>query len=662
MCGIAGYLSSGVMGDQARDVVARMISSIAHRGPDGSGIWIDQGAGVALGHRRLAIIDLSAAGHQPMVSESGRYVITYNGEIYNFRQLRQELEAIGAAPRWRGHSDTEVLLAAIDHWGIQGSLKRLNGMFAFAVWDRERRVLTLARDRFGEKPLYYGRMGSDFLFGSELKALTIHPGFAREIDRGALGLYLRHNYVPAPHSIWRGISKLPPAHYLEVSGVGRSIGDPVAYWDFRAVAEAGEADPLPDGPELTDRLETLLKEAVLLRMEADVPLGAFLSGGIDSSTIVALMQAQSSRPVQTFTIGFHEGAFDEAIYAKAVARHLGTEHTEMYVTPQDALAVIPSLARIWDEPFSDSSQIPTYLVSELTRRHVTVSLSGDAGDELFGGYHRYSLGMRIWKSVSRLPAPLRRMAAATLSAPVTGRWAQALAGLAPRYRTLNLADRLPKAGQILSEKSPMALYRRLVSHFDQPENIIVDGEEPSYLLSGGEPAFRDFRHSMMYLDSLSYLPDDILAKVDRASMAVSLESRVPFLDHRVAELAWRLPISAKFRNGKGKHILREVLARHVPDNLIDRPKMGFGVPIEAWLRGPLRAWTEDLLAEDRLRAEGYFHPGPIRALWEEHLSGKRRWHYHLWDVLMFQAWLAEHEKPAQIAPEAEPPVIFREAV
>jgi asparagine synthase (glutamine-hydrolysing) len=660
MCGIAGFLSASGLRHDAERVLGRMTLTIAHRGPDDSGAWLDQPAGVALGHRRLSIIDLSAAGLQPMASASGRYVIVYNGEIYNYRVLRRELESLGTTG-WRGHSDTEVILRAMDQWGIRGALERLNGMFAFAVWDRELRKLTLARDRIGEKPLYYGRVGGTFLFGSELKALAAHPAFESEVDRDALTLYLRHNYVPAPHSIWRGISKLPPAHLIEVSQGGRTIGAPQRYWDFRAVAEAGAAEPLPDGPELVDQLESLLKEAVAMRMEADVPLGAFLSGGIDSSTVVALMQAQSPRPVRTFTIGFHEQRYNEADHAREVAAHLGTDHTELYVTSKDALALIPRLGSIWDEPFSDSSQIPTYLVSELTRRHVKVSLSGDAGDELFGGYHRYIQAMRLWKAMAWSPPGARRLAARLFDAPLAGKTADALAGLVPRYRMLNLADRLPKVGQVIAERTPEALYRRLVSHFKSPEEIVIGGREPPTALTGAVPPFGDFRQTMMYLDTVTYLPDDILAKVDRAAMAVSLESRVPFLDHRVVEFAWRLPMSAKIKGGKGKHILRQVLYRHVPRHLVERPKMGFGVPIDDWLRGPLRDWAEDLIGESRLRTEGFFVPGPIRKLWDEHVSGRRNWHYYLWDILMFQAWWQEQGTALDVRDELGPAVAARAA-
>nr|WP_166178104.1 asparagine synthase (glutamine-hydrolyzing) [Altererythrobacter segetis] len=638
MCGIVGFLGPTAREEAGISLVRRMSAKIDHRGPDDSGAWIDTEAGVALGHCRLAIIDLSPAGHQPMTSASGRYVIVYNGEIYNFPDLRQTLEESGAAGPWRGHSDTEVLLAAIEHWGVEGALAHLNGMFAFALWDRRVRKMILARDRVGEKPLYYGRSKGTTLFGSELKALQEHPDFRGELDRQALTSFFRFNYIPAPRSIWTGIAKLLPGHYVEIDGASGEIGEPRAYWSLREVALAGASEPFPNTPDLVDRLEALLLDAVGIRMTADVPLGAFLSGGVDSATIVAMMQAQSTRPVQTFTIGFDEARFNEAEHARAVAEHLGTEHTELYVRPRDALDLVPRMPRIWDEPFSDSSQIPTLLLSELTRRHVTVSLSDDAGDELFGGYNRYVLGARIWNALSRVPRSARGALSAVLSAHLTGRVANSISSVVPQLRNLNFGDRLPKVAQILKEYTQEAVYRRLASHTDKPAELVVGGQEPK-VWGSQIPEFADFREWMMYLDTLTYLPDDILVKVDRASMATSLESRVPFLDPRLIEFAWKVPMSAKIRGSTGKHILRQVLDRHVPRNLIDRPKMGFGVPIEEWLRGPLRDWASALLDPSRLRQEGYLNPSPIEKMWSEHSTGARRWHYQLWDVLMFQAWL-----------------------
>lgn len=653
MCGFAGFWSTNANVSADALTLGQMTDAIAHRGPDDSGAWFDSEAGIALGHRRLSIVDLSPAGHQPMASPSGRYVTIYNGEIYNHTDLRVELEATGCSPQWRGHSDTEVMLAAFEHWGVSSTLERLNGMFALAVWDRQKRILTLARDRLGEKPVFYGRMGDTLLFGSELKALTAHSAFERIVDRNALALFLRHNYVPAPHSIWHGIKKLLPGHYVEIHDGGHTVLDPVAYWDFRRVAAEGAANPLPDTPELVDDLEALLTDAVGRQMGADVPLGAFLSGGVDSSLIVALMQAQSKRPVRTFTIGFHEAEYNEAVHAKAVAEHLGTDHTELYVTASDALAVVPRLASIWDEPFSDSSQIPAYLISAITREHVTVSLSGDAGDELFGGYNRYVSGMQLWNAAERVPLPLRRAAAAGLNHPVSLKAVNAVMGLLPsRHRYLGLADRLPKIGHLLAETSPEGVYRRLVSNVVDPERLVLGGHEPNVVPIEDAPGFADFRQKMMYIDTLTYLPDDILVKVDRASMAVSLEARAPFLDYRVVEYAWRLPISAKIRDGRGKHILREILYRHVPKALIERPKMGFAVPIEQWLTGALRPWVEDLLDEERLRREGFFDAVKVRALWDEHLSGRRRWHNQLWSILMFQAWWAEHQPTGVARPVA----------
>lgn len=637
MCGIAGFLTGRDDRLPLSTHVRAMTDCIAHRGPDDEGLWIDQEHGVGLGHRRLSILDLSPAGHQPMASGCGRYVTVYNGEIYNFRTLKAEVEA-ATTIEWRGHSDTEVMLAAISLWGVEKTLPKLNGMFAMAIWDRRLQRLHLARDRFGEKPLYYAKVGGTFLFGSELKALKTHPAFKAELDRDALTLYLRHNYIPAPHTIWKGVSKLEPASHLTIEADG-TVGDPQSYWSFKQVALAGVSNPLPDGPANIDALEAVLMQAVGLRMEADVPLGAFLSGGIDSSLIVAMMQRQSTRPAKTFTIGFSDKAYNEADVAKAVARHLHTEHHELYVTPNDALALIPSLPTIWDEPFSDSSQIPTYLVSRMTRQNVTVALSGDAGDELFGGYNRYILGDRIWSATGWMPPALRSALGNVLRSPTTGTIAQFVSGLMPAaYRHNAIRDRLPKVAAVLESQDHQQLYRHLVSHLSDPASLVLGGHEPTTLLNHPSPDLEDPIHTMMYLDTLTYLPGDILTKVDRASMAVSLETRVPFLDPDVAAFAWRLPMSAKIRGGTGKHILRQLLYRHVPQAIIDRPKMGFGVPIEDWLRKPLVEWADSLLSRERLTRDGVFAVEPVVRMWEEHRSGKRRWHYQLWDILMFQAW------------------------
>ena len=653
MCGFVGFMGGTTSYGRADDeaMLKRMADTITYRGPDDAGYWCDEHQRVGLGHRRLSIVDLSPAGHQPMQTGTRRYVIAFNGEIYNHLLLRQALEASGQAPSWRGHSDTETLLAGFDAWGIQGAVERAIGMFAFAAWDRQTSTLTLVRDRLGEKPLYYGWQGRGndavFLFGSELKALREHPAFENNINRGALSLYMRHNYIPASYSIYEGIAKLLPGSLLTVSLQQR---EPKAwpYWSGAQVAESGVASAFVGSAEqAVDALEVLLKDAVRQQMMADVPLGAFLSGGVDSSAVVALMQAQSSRPVKTFTIGFNEEGYNEAVHAKAVARHLGTEHTELYVTAEQARAVIPRLPTLYDEPFSDSSQIPTFLVSQLARQHVTVSLSGDAGDELFCGYNRYLLANKLWQKLSVLPAGSRRLAARGFTALSPSRWNTLLGpvqGLLPSsLRQANLGDKLHKAAGVLAAGSMDELYLGLVSHWNDPASVVIDGTEPPTLLTGNAPVLDglDEIQRMMALDALTYLPDDILVKVDRAGMGVSLESRVPFLDHRVVEFAWTLPQSLKLRDGVGKWVLRQVLYRHVPKELIERPKMGFGVPIGDWLRGPLHDWAKDLLDETRLEREGYFHPGPIRQKWAEHLSGARNWQYHLWNVLMFQAWLAE---------------------
>lgn len=667
MCGIAGFLGFGESrSDAVANVAMHMGDAIRHRGPDNSGLWRDDAAQIALVHLRLSILDLSPNGAQPMLSASGRYVLSFNGEIYNHLELRKELsgspppgvhasrsppEGEGANTRWRGHSDTETLLAGFEAWGVEATLKKAVGMFAFALWDRAERLLYLARDRMGEKPLYYGWQNGVFLFGSELKALKGHPLFRAEINRDALTLLLRHNYIPAPHSIYKGIHKLLPGTFLRLKLDGEqargALPNPVSYWSLSAAVEAGVREPFPGNDvEAISALEARLKEAVGLQMVADVPLGAFLSGGVDSSTVVALMQTQSSRPVRTFTIGFNEEGYNEAEQAKAVARHLGTDHTELYVTPRETMDVIPRLPSLYDEPFSDSSQVPTFLVSQLTRRHVTVSLSGDAGDELFGGYNRYFWASGIWRRLRRLPVGLRRLLARGLVTCSADTWNSVYRVLAPAlpsgWQLSRPGDKAHKLAEILALPSQEALYRGLVSHWKSPADIVLGAVEPATVLTDRSawPPLPDFEQRMMYLDAVSYLPDDILVKVDRAAMAVSLETRVPFLDHRVVEFAWRLPLSMKIRDGQGKWILRQVLNKYVPQELIERPKMGFGVPLDSWLRGPLRDWAESLLDESRLKREGFFRPEPIRRMWTEHLSGQRNWQYYLWDVLMFQAWYA----------------------
>lgn len=647
MCGIVGIWSAGTAPAHTLDESVRRL---AHRGPDDSGTWFDEAAGLGLGFVRLAIQDLSPAGHQPMHATNGRYVITFNGEIYNHLALRVQLG--DHAPSWRGHSDTETLLACFSAWGVVKTLKATVGMFAIALWDRQEKKLTLARDRMGEKPLYYGYVGGAFVFGSELKALTCLPGFTGDIDRGALALLMRHNYIPAPHSIYKGLAKLLPGAWLELSAdavLQQRLPAPQAYWSAVDAAFAGVTDPLNFATEAqaVDALEAELIRTVKGQLMADVPLGAFLSGGVDSSTIVALMQTQSNRPVKTFSIGFREDGYDEAKFAGEVARHLGTEHTELYLSAEDALGVIPSLPTLYDEPFSDSSQIPTFLVAKLARQRVTVSLSGDGGDELFGGYIRYFLAARLWQKIDSLPRALRGAAARMIIALHPQAWDRIYALAAPfipkSQRWPTPGDKLHKGAALLNCNDSTELYRGLVSHWD-PATIVLGANEPSTQLAGTLPGLPTFTQQMMLLDAVSYLPDDILVKVDRAAMGVSLETRVPLLDHRVFEFAWRLPTHYKVRHGTGKWLLRQVLYKHVPRELFDRPKMGFGVPIDSWLRGPLRGWAESLLDASRLRQEGYFSPGPIRQKWLEHQAGTRNWQYYLWDVLMFQAWL-EAQRP-----------------
>ena len=639
MCGFVGFIGEpGALDAETLErLAARMADRLESRGPDDAGTWVSPSAGIALGHRRLAIIDLTAAGHQPMVSASGRSVIAYNGEVYNFADIRRELEAENR--QFRGGSDTEVVLEACEAWGVERAVSKFIGMFAFAFWDANARRLTLVRDRLGIKPLYWGRSGGVLFFGSQPKAFADHPAWRPVVDRDALAAYLRHAYVPAPRSIFQGIEKPEPGSMVEIDAEGRESRH--RYWDLRSLARDGVRERTAlDDTTAVEALDGLLRDAVKRRMIADVPLGVFLSGGIDSSTVLALMQAQSTRPVKSFTIGFDEAGHDEARYAKQVAEHLGTDHTELYVAPDRALAVLPRLASWYDEPFADSSQIPTYLVSEMTRRDVTVALSGDGGDEVFAGYNRHVSAPVLWRRIGAWPRPLRAALASLLRALPPS----ALDGLS---RAVPRTVRLPQAGEkahkiasVLSAPDEDALYRRLVSQWDDPGSLVRSGRKPQGIL--WDPTVRhdfpDFTDRMQFLDTVTYLPDDILTKVDRASMAVGLEARVPLLDHRVVEFAWRLPPAMKVRGGQGKWLLRQVLRRYVPERLTERPKMGFGVPIDRWLRGPLRDWAESLLAEGRLREGGYFDPAPIRRAWAEHLSGHRNRPHQLWCVLMFESW------------------------
>ena len=642
MCGIAGMVDwrAATSADALRSTAEAMIETVRHRGPDTGDVWVEAEGGVALGQRRLAIIDLSPGGAQPMHSADRRFVITFNGEIYNYRDIRRELQAAGHS--MRSDSDTEVLLEACALWGVEAAIERAIGMFAFALWDRKTRSLTLARDRLGIKPLYYAATPERILFASQLKAFRPAPHWKPTIDEDAVVGYLRHAYIAQPRTIYREAQKLAPGHILTLRG--GSTPSPKCFWDLRGIAAAGQRrnDPVPDPREAADRLDALLRDSVKLRMIADVPLGAFLSGGIDSSTVVALMQAQSTRSVKTFSIGFHESGYDEAQCAKQVAAHLGTDHTEFYVEPRHALDVIPHLADWFDEPFADPSQIPTYLVSELTRKHVTVALSGDGGDELFAGYNRYVWAERLARAVNLVPRPLRGASAAALRALAPQTWNRLFGFVPAAWRPALPGDKLHKITTLLDNPQPDAIYRRLVSQWERPEEVAAAGREPRGPMWDPTIArdFHDLVPRMQFLDMITYLPDDILTKVDRATMAVGLEGRVPLLDHRVVAYSWSLPLEFKLRGGRSKWLLRQVLDRYVPRSLIDRPKMGFGVPIDAWLRGPLREWAESLLAPARLASDGFVRVEPVRRAWREHLKGSRNWQYPLWTVLMLQAWRA----------------------
>ncbi len=657
MCGFCGFINTHKVAgsfDHVSQTLTYMLDKIIHRGPDDEGKWFDhtaETAHIALGHRRLSIQDLSAAGHQPMSSATERFIIVFNGEIYNFEAIRQDIEA-EYAYCWHGHSDTEVILAAIECWGVAEALKRMTGMFAFALWDKQAQKLYLARDRMGEKPLYFGWQQGVFLFGSELKALRAHPAWNGEIDRNVLASYLRYGYIAAPHSIYSDIYKLQPGHYLAIATddlVSGVTPESTVYWSIDTAEKQGALEPFTgSAKEASQTLDGLLRKAINGQMIADVPVGAFLSGGIDSSTVVAFMQDISSQPVNTFTIGFEEKGYNEAEHAKAVANHLGTHHTELYVRPQQALDVIPKLPSLYDEPFADASQIPTFLVSELARQQVTVSLSGDGGDELFCGYSRYDLVTGWQQRINKLPQPVRKLfkqTVNTLPAAVFNKllfWAEDY--LTASESSGSISQRLNIIADVLNGKDIYALYRFACSGWKNPNALVIGAKEvetPFDFTEGFSNRFADDpRSGMMFIDQQAYLPDDILAKVDRAGMGVSLESRIPLLDHHIVEFAWSLPNAIKMHKGEAKWPLRDLLYQHVPQQLVDRPKMGFGVPIDHWLRGPIKEWAEALLDEQRLREEGYFNPALIRQMWYEHCTNKADWHYTLWYILIFQQWLA----------------------
>ncbi len=647
MCGIAGILdpAASTSADRLGALASTMASSLRHRGPDDSGVWVDPDAGVALGYRRLAVIDLGPGGAQPMVSFDGRWVVAYNGEVYNHRELRHRLERAGT--QFRGGSDTEVLVAAVERWGVDRALDACEGMFAAALWDRQRRELHLLRDRFGEKPLYYGWIGKAFAFGSELKALCTLPGFAAELDRSSVTSFLRFNCIPAPDTIWRGVRKLQPGHLVTLTEAPSPgvLPEQRCYWSAAdAVARARQHPLAVSDSEMTDQLEDTLSQAVAARMVADVPVGAFLSGGIDSSTIVALMQQHASRPVRTFTVGFADRSFDESSEAAAVAAHLGTDHTAVHVGDAEATEVIAELPDIWDEPFSDVSQIPTYLVSRVARREVTVSLSGDGGDELFAGYNRHAWLDRVWGTVADVPAGARRTAGSALGRIPPGfveRAARATSLLPAGWQVRNPSNKMVKLARVLAASDPEDAYRALTTHWADANSLVLgnDHRETPEDRNGSPVSGAGITEQMLWSDLVGFLPNDILVKLDRAAMAVSLETRVPFLDRRMLDLAWRLPLDAKLRGGQTKWLLRQVLERHVPSALVARPKMGFGLPIGPWLRDELAPWAEHLLDERRLRAQGLLDPLPIRRAWELHRSGRRDLGYELWDVLVLQSWI-----------------------
>jgi len=655
MCGIAGMLepAASTTADELRSAASSMAAALEHRGPDDAGTWVDESAGVALAHRRLEVVGRGPQGRQPMRSASGRWVLSYNGELYNAPPLRDRLTGEGVA--FRGSSDTEVLVAGLDHWGLAGTLERIEGMFAFAAWDRRTRRLNLARDRFGEKPLFYGWVGARFVFASELKAFHALVGFDAEVDRDAVAQYLRLSCVPAPACIYRGLAKLAPGTLVTLDAAlpSGTLPEPEAFWSAeQAIDEACGRPPLHDDREATELLEVTLSESVGARMLADVPVGALLSGGIDSSLVVALMQRHAGRPVRTFTVAFVDQAFDESAAAAAVAAHLGTDHTTVDMHHRDVLDIIPRVPEVWDEPFSDSSQLPTLLVSEVARRAVTVALSGDGGDELFAGYNRHAWLARLWRRAEPVPHPLRRAVGGGMRRLPPGAVDAVAAMLPSRWQVRLPSTKVEKLGRVLEADSPHDAYEMLRSHWADPAAVVLGASRrrtaPPWDRNGTTPSWKtdDLLDGLLRSDLMTYLPDDVLTKVDRAAMAVSLETRAPFLDRGVLEVAWRLPPGSKLRNGTSKWILRQVLHRHVPVSLVDRPKMGFGVPMASWLRGPLRPWAEDLLSPAALARHGLLDPEPVRRAWNLHITHRRDLADELWDVLVLQAWMERWAAPA----------------